>query len=89
VCSPSKRRLLQAVDFASTGSHTVDLMKVNEVVDYRTTITKEKDYVERFVDAWKGGKPSMVACRFQMRKAQKSKVRSHQQHRVRSKSTSD
>jgi hypothetical protein len=58
--SPSKRRFLQAVDFASTGSHAVDLMKVNEVLDYRTTITKESHYVDRFFDAWRGGKPSMV-----------------------------
>ena len=58
--SPSKRRFLHARDFASTGSHAVDLMKADEVLDYRTTITKQKHYVERFIDAWKGGHPSMV-----------------------------
>ena len=58
--SPSKRRFRQAMDFASTGSHVVDLMKVNEPQDYRTTITKEKNYIERFFDSWRGGRPNMI-----------------------------
>ena len=60
--SQYRRRFADAIELANSGSYFVDRILFARPVAY-TTLTRDAQYVERFVDSWPKGRPATASIR--------------------------